>query len=79
VKTELLAPELVAEICKPIPQRLAAQTRQTESNNKRIAELEAENARPGGSIGGLPARRDPNPSCKGSRLSGKPRPLERTA
>jgi len=51
VQTELPAPELVAEICKQIPKRLAAQTRQTESNDQRIGELEAENAGLGDSIG----------------------------
>jgi site-specific DNA recombinase len=51
IKDELASPEVVKTICAEVPKRLAALTKRTESNGKRVAELEAENARLGDSIG----------------------------
>ncbi|MFI4952899.1 MAG: recombinase family protein [Burkholderiales bacterium] len=45
VQTELLAPEVVKAICKEVPKRLAALTKQADVDERRVAEIEAENER----------------------------------
>lgn len=45
MKQKLLAPEVVAYVCKEAPKRLAGAVEQRESSTARIAEFEAENAR----------------------------------